>query len=112
MSKYFSVILILILVACTQRGATEKAQSSEIDLAARGKSIYMSSCTACHNADPGKDGSVGPAVKGSSLELLTAKVMKNTYPDGYQPKRLTLQMVPLQHLEKELPAIHAFLGNP
>ncbi len=84
---------------------------SQEDLIKRGKSVYITSCIACHNVDPAKDGSMGPAVKNSSLELLNAKMLKATYPPGYNPKRSTSQMVALPHLEKEIPAIHAYLNK-
>ena len=49
--------------------------------------------------DPRTDGSLGPAVAGASLELLTARVLRAEYPAGYTPKRETRVMVPLPHLE-------------
>ena len=45
------------------------------------------------------------------LELLQAKVLRNEYPPGYAPKRDTKAMIPLPHLEPELPAIAAFLAE-
>ena len=36
--------------------------------------------------------------------------MRNEYPTGYTPKRDSRAMVPLPYLEKELPALHAFLA--
>ena len=78
---------------------------------ARGREVYLSICTACHNADPSRDGSQGPAVAGSSLELLRARVLTQGYPPGYTPKRDTLNMVPLPHVEKDLPALAAYLAS-
>ena len=60
--------------------------------------------------DPTQDGAVGPAIAGSSLELLQAKVLRNEYPPGYEPKRTTSNMVPLPHVEKDLPSLAAFLA--
>ncbi len=77
---------------------------------ARGKSIYALNCIACHAVNPAKDGPMGPAVSGSSAELLEARVMRGAYPDGYKPKRTTRQMSAISHLEKELPALHAYLN--
>ena len=59
-----------------------------------------------------RDGAVGPALAGSSLALLEAKVIHNEYPPGYQPKRETGNMIPLPHLEPELRALHAYLTKP
>jgi mono/diheme cytochrome c family protein len=81
------------------------------ELAERGRSIYLSRCLACHGQDPSKVGAVGPAIAGSSLELLEAKVLRNEYPQGYTPQRASRSMSPLPYLEKELPAIHAFISG-
>ncbi len=80
-------------------------------LVKRGKVVFETNCTACHSPDPRIDGPVGPANACASLELLTAKVMRNEYPPGYAPKRDTQAMAPLPHLEKELPALAAYLGS-
>jgi mono/diheme cytochrome c family protein len=53
----------------------------------KGRQVWLGQCVACHNTDPSKDGPVGPAVKGSTLELLEARVLHGTYPPGYKPKR-------------------------
>jgi cytochrome c553 len=58
----------------------------------RGKSVYLGNCTSCHNSDPKKDGSVGPAIFGSSEELLFKKLKTGEYPAGYKPKRQTRMM--------------------
>ena len=76
-----------------------------------GHKVFLLNCTSCHGADPSKDGPVGPALAGSSLELLQARVMRVQYPEGYKPKRTTGLMVALPHLEKEIPALHAYLNS-
>ena len=83
----------------------------QVDLVARGRSVYNSNCIACHAMDPAQEGSLGPAVAGSSLELLEARVMHAEYPEGYSPKRPSQLMVAMPHLERELAALHAYL-NP
>ncbi len=80
-------------------------------LRVRGRQIYMSTCTACHNPDPTKVGSLGPEIAGTSRELVEAKVLRNEYPEGYRPKRETRVMVPLKHLEPEIDALVAFLAE-
>ncbi len=80
--------------------------------AQRGRAVYQSSCIACHNADPKQDGPLGPAVFGSSLELLEARVLGGEYPAGYTPKRASRTMQPLPHLRPQLADLQAFLAAP
>ena len=84
---------------------------SHEQLVEAGRSVYNSNCIACHNMDPTKDGALGPAVAGSPLELIEARVMRAEYPDGYTPKRDTRVMVALPHLKPQLPALAAYLGS-
>ncbi len=88
-----------------------RAAMDPAELAARGRNVYMSNCIACHNTDPSQDGALGPEVTGSSLELLEARVLHGTYPEGYIPKRDTKVMVPLNFLEKEITALAAYLSK-
>lgn len=101
------LFILITLIACNKQ-TEEKPLSAQ---AQRGKSVFLSNCIACHNTDPSKDGSLGPAISGSSLELITARVMKASYPPGYKPKRTTTAMPELPHLEPDIPAIHAYLNN-
>ncbi|EKD41693.1 MAG: hypothetical protein ACD_73C00575G0002 [uncultured bacterium] len=80
-------------------------------LIARGESIYRTNCIACHNPDPKKDGAIGPAIYGSSQELLEARVIKASYLDEYQPKRTTHIMPAMPHLAGGIEALHAFLNQ-
>lgn len=80
--------------------------------AARGKQIYLGNCISCHNADPTKDGSIGPAVAGSPRDLIEARVLHGQYPPGYKPKRGTNVMQPLPFLQPNLDDIAAFLAAP
>jgi mono/diheme cytochrome c family protein len=77
--------------------------------AARGRATYQANCTACHSADPARDGAVGPAVKGSSRELIEARVVHGTYPPGYAPKRATTTMVALPGLAGSVDDLAAYL---
>lgn len=92
-------------------GEANKAEVSPEKLLARGRSVYMSNCAACHNQDPSQAGAVGPAIAGSSPELIEAKVVRNEYPAGYTPKRDSRAMIPLPYLAKELSALRAFLAS-
>lgn len=81
------------------------------DPLARGRAVYLANCVACHNTNPKLAGPIGPDLAGSSRELLAAKVLRNEYPPGHQPKRSTRAMVPLPHLENDIDALAAYLGS-
>ena len=100
------IVLISSLLACN--GGNDETSA----LVKRGKVVYDTVCAACHaRANPTEDGPVGPAIVGSSLELLEAKVLRNEYPPGYVPKRDTKTMVPFPHVEPDLAALHAYLAS-
>ncbi len=82
----------------------------EAPAVARGRTVYLSICTACHNADPTREGSQGPTVAGSSLELLRARVLGRGYPPNYTPKRNSNLMPAFPQLEEHLEDLHAFLN--
>ena len=77
-----------------------------------GHGQFLAHCIACHNANPALDGSLGPAIKGSSLELLQARVLRGEYPAGYTPKRQTHIMVKLPLTEEDVANVHAYLNAP
>lgn len=110
MHSRFSFVLaaLLALGACTKK---EVKPLSPEQLVAQGKLIYNIQCIACHNPDPKKDGALGPAVFGSSLELIQHRVVKGDYPAGYTPKRNTRTMAPLPHLAGEIPALYKYLNS-
>jgi len=95
----------------TTPAPVKKLSADQQKLLNSGKAAYMSTCIACHNADPKLAGAVGPEVAGASLEVLEEKILKGTYPEGYTPKRNTNLMVPLPHLKEQIPAIHYFLNQ-
>ena len=90
---------------------TATAGGSESDLVARGERVYNVNCIACHARDPRQDGGLGPAIAGSSRELIEARVLRAEYPPGYTPKKDTRLMVPLKHLEPDIDALAAYLGT-
>ncbi len=100
------------VVGCTKNQSTssEPAPSSAEALVARGKVVYQTTCIACHNADPSKDGGVGPAVAGASRELLESRVLTSKYPAGYKPKRETNLMPQFPHLKGDIEALTAYLN--
>jgi len=87
----------------------EPAPATPAELAARGRTVYMANCIACHSQDPTMDGALGPAIAGSSRELIEARVMRAEYPPGYEPKRDSRVMIALPHLGGELDALAAYL---
>jgi mono/diheme cytochrome c family protein len=93
--------LVLGLSACERDTLSPEAQ--------RGRQVYLSQCTACHASDPSQPGPVGPEIKGSSRELLEAKVLRGSYPPGYEPKRPTAVMPPQPQVANDVPALAAFL---
>lgn len=86
-------------------------ERSPEQLVEAGRSVYNANCIACHGVDPTRDGALGPAVAGSSLELLEARVVRGEYPPGYQPKRPSRVMIALPHLESKLPELAAYLQS-
>lgn len=89
----------LALAACAGDGSP----------AGRGRQVYLAQCTVCHNSDPSKDGPLGPAIKGSSRELLEARVLRGAYPPGYKPKRGTAIMQPMPQLAASIDDLAFFL---
>jgi len=100
--------IVTLAVVAALAGCSD--QTSPGGLAAeRGRQVYLAQCIACHNPDPSRAGAVGPPVRGSSRELLEAKVVKGTYPPGYTPKRPTTVMPPQPALQAEIASLAAFL---
>jgi mono/diheme cytochrome c family protein len=93
--------LVVAAAGCSDSGLSPGAE--------RGRQAYFAYCTACHNADPAQPGAIGPPVKGSSRELLEAKVLHGTYPPGYTPKRPTKVMVPIPAVAPEIAALAEYL---
>lgn len=89
------------LGGCSGSGPTTAAE--------RGRQVYQANCTSCHATDPAQNGPLGPAVKGSSRELLEARILRADYPAGYAPKRPTAVMPPLPNLAASIPDLAAFL---
>src|SRR5690242_19492155 len=82
------LVLFFSALGCTKSPAPSAGGSSPApDPVTRGKSVYQSTCTACHNANPQLTGPLGPEIAKSPLDLIEARVMKAEYPPGYQPKR-------------------------
>jgi len=93
-------VLALLVGGCAQNGN---------EAAILGKQAYLAECIVCHHNDPAKDGPLGPAIKGSSQELLEAKVLRGTYPPGYTPKRTSGVMPSLPKLAPRIANLAAYL---
>lgn len=107
--KLVAVIILLPLASCQKKDSSSNKPASPLE--ARGKGVYFSNCIACHNPDPRLDGSIGPAVAGSSLELVTHRVLSRSYPPGYKPKRASEVMPDFPQLKEDIPALHAYLNS-
>ena len=106
-AAFLAACVLQLWTACNKK----EAAGGDSDVA-MGRALFMSHCIACHNVDPSRDGSLGPAIKGSSLELVQARVMRGEYPPGYTPKRTTRIMVKLPLTDEDVAKIHKFLNAP
>lgn len=95
---------VLLLARC---GPPEPDYLSE--QAKEGRAVFIAFCMACHGEDPSKDTLLGPAILGSSEELLLLRVRDTKYPPGYKPKRDTALMVPIPAAVPKVPQLAAFL---
>ncbi len=98
-----ALLFVALLTAC---GSGDAGPSAE-----RGRGVYLANCTACHNPDPTRNGMLGPAVAGSSRELIEARVVQGGYPPGYTAKVDTKLMAPLPFLAGEVDALTAYLSS-
>ena len=121
---FYIPILFLMLTSCDLKIFKEAETEVELDASkknetltlsidpAKGKVVYYANCTSCHNYNPKKPGSIGPEIYGSSIELLTNKILYGKYPENYQAKRTSGIMPLLPHLNQQISNIHAFLNLP
>ena len=109
-------LILAIFTAVVGLAAGCRCSSSSLTatppLSLRGKSVYAGNCIACHNPNPRLAGTVGPEIYGSSIELLEARLLKGTYPEGYKPKRPGAGMPVFPHLAGDIAALHEFLNTP
>ena len=101
-------VLTLAANACSKDSGQKKAATQDPDWE-RGRAVFVANCVACHNNDPSKNGPIGPAIKGSSKELIEARVLSTSYPPGYKPKRTTRVMPQFPFLKDEIPYLAAYL---
>lgn len=81
----------------------------------KGKKIWLTTCTQCHNRDPNIKGNIGPETVDAPLEVMHSKVMTGLYPDplpaGFVPKRKTRAMRKLPQFEKDIPFIYEYVQS-
>jgi mono/diheme cytochrome c family protein len=109
----FSINLVFVglaaisLIACSKDSDNASKNNPDWE---RGRAVFLANCVACHNNDPSKDGPIGPAIKGSSKELLQSRVLSSAYPPNYKPKRPTKVMPQFPFLKDEIPYLVAYLS--
>lgn len=54
-----------------------------------GRLIYENRCIKCHSVNPTRNGSIGPELFTTPLEVFKTKLKTGTYPKDYVPKRKT-----------------------
>lgn len=109
-----SLLAALLLLGCQKKvdiTTLTPEELKQIKLFKKGKALHVSVCSTCHNVNPRLPGATGPAIYGSSLELLKRKVLHQKYPEGYRPKRKTTEMPAFVEFEKDISAIHIFLNQ-
>lgn len=99
------------LVASGVAACSDAGQRQLSPLAQEGRRVYQNVCIACHNGDPTQEGSAGPAVAGSSRELVEARLLRAEYPPGYTPKRPGHTMPRLEYLADKIDALTAYLAE-
>jgi mono/diheme cytochrome c family protein len=104
------IVFTLLVNGCSKESDKSAKPAKDPDWV-RGRAVYIANCVACHNPDPSKDGPIGPANKGSSQELIEARVLRGAYPPNYKPKRNTKVMPQFPYLKSEIPYLAAFLGD-
>lgn len=102
---------ILALAVATVALSILACQPVVDDPIAAGRKAYVANCTVCHNTDPAKEGSIGPAIAGSPPALVEARVLRAEYPPGYTPKRESRLMPAQPFLKADVPAIAAYLQS-
>jgi mono/diheme cytochrome c family protein len=90
----------------------EETNPVDID---KGKAIYLTTCTKCHNKDPRVKGPIGPEIIDAPIEIMAYKVANGKYPKdlpaGFVPKRKTNQMIKQPQHIKDVPSIHAYIQS-
>jgi mono/diheme cytochrome c family protein len=109
----FAVLLAAWGSSCTKKepqAPLSPEEEAKAALVRKGKSAYMSYCSACHNANPSAMGALGPPLAEIPLATLESKVLYAKYPEGVQPRIPVKGVMPaMPHLKDEIAGMHAFL---
>jgi mono/diheme cytochrome c family protein len=108
MKLFLIALCAFVVAACSKDDSSKSGIKADV---ARGRAVYLGNCVACHNNDPSRDGPIGPAIKGSSKELLESRVLSTSYPPGYKPKRPTKVMPQFPFLKDEIPYLATYLAS-
>jgi mono/diheme cytochrome c family protein len=110
-SKAVAGLFLVAAILQIQMACNKKDQNTDPKIL-RGRIVYAANCISCHSTNPALDGPLGPSIKGSSLELVEARVLRGEYPPGYAPKRTTKMMQKLPLTQENVQDLHAFLTAP
>jgi len=122
MGRLFFVLLLMALVSNCENKSL-KQEEAEVDKnnqknsvaltndIEKGRMVYFANCVSCHNNNPKKPGSIGPAVYGVPIDVLTQKTLSGKYPENYRPKRTSKIMPLMPHLIREISNLHAFINS-
>ena len=105
-ARWVCAATAIVATACSSGESAPEKSAFE-----RGELVYKNVCTACHNADPTLPGSLGPAIAGSSRDLLEHRVVRGTYPEGYAPQRDSAAMPQFPHLAGSIDDLAAYLAG-
>lgn len=103
---------LALCFVCLLASCTKSTPAPPLPPAEQGRNTFVRHCAACHGVNPKADGSVGPALHGSSQALLERRLVYGDYPAGYKAKRDTRIMPLLPFLKGEIPALQAYLNTP
>ena len=105
------LVFLLPMMITLIGGACTKTPAGPESKAAEGRKAYVINCASCHNMNPALDGSIGPAIAGSSRALIEARVLHQAYPPGYTPRRTTHLMRAMPWLAPTIDDLMAFLAD-
>ena len=77
----------------------------------RGKRIYQSSCTMCHNSNPSKVGILAPNIEDSDSMTIESMILYGKPPKGQNPKWDYVDMNPLPYLIEEVPFLFEYINS-
>ena len=120
---FFAFLLIMLFSSCEKKSIKQEEAESEpnqkklnntIALTTdieKGRIVYFANCVSCHNNNPKKTGSIGPAVYGASIDVLAQKIVFGKFPENYSAKRTSKIMPLMPHLKKEISNLHVFINS-